>query len=648
MSTNQLNLARVHLNLDPYQSRHSGFFFNTKGNREIVILGKKMLRENIFDWNINPFNPAEPATLEDGSSVNSQYNLTVHGPEFLRNYLGLMRNSAQQTAPLNCCGDIMLTEADIPWTFQERIDKFTYYLDFLGLNFPLANIRYINLGIVDIYVNNNTDISALENMLQQDSSFSQTDEPDGACWLYDPLEILAVKFRLIPVCEDEFDLHHGVMVNIDNQSQEYVDIRKCLNGRSNHTYQFWSQNSQNFCSYLRDYLTYRYQMSCFSDTMQDIYDYMDQDHRGHTFFLKALTERASQFRNIPQDDNLYAKLIPFICLNCSSHVYEITEASSIRIRKGFKAKISAVVYPRIPLKDRLLSFSCSRNGVVAVKMNNNSEGQGIAELSALAVGETEVYFYDGISDRSFGSISVEVDDPSYCKEIVWNQASVTLPTNSSISVGITCTPADALDIPRLRWSSSNRKVAYADENGNVYAGIPGTAILTVEGEDTSGQLQVIVKPRVDAVKTDNNKYEAYVNQYIPVQCWAEPRNCYDASINLSIDDPAIVTWDNQRKQLQARSQGETSITLYAAANPEISTKIWVKVSFVPEPEPPVIRSLYTLTILWCLLCWVSYVPLIIFAAQVYFAIKSVEEDRKNILAVCLIFTIQILIQLFIL
>ena len=609
------------------------------------------MRENIFNWGINPFdssNPSEPDTLESGSIVNSKYTLTIHGSPFLKTYIDLMRRGAQRFTQLNCCDDIMLAEPDIPWTFQERIEKFLFFLDFAGLNFPLDSIR-TSSSTIDIYINAQTDTDILENLLQQDSPLSQIETPEGLCWLYNPYEILATPFRLVPVDEDNFTVPHGVLMHVDDQSPEYVDVRQSASGRSSDSYHFWSLNSQNFCTYIRDYLTFRYQMPKFSEIMQRVYNFMDPEHRGCTFFLTSLTAQAANFRNIPANDkSLFEKLIPFICLDCSSHIYEITEASSIRIRKGHKTQIKAVVYPRIPLKNRMLNFSCSREGIVQVQMNNKGENSGIAELTAVGVGETEIYFYDGLSERSFGSISVEVNDPSYCKEITWNQSPIVMPTNSWRDVGISCEPPDALDIDRLQWSSDNRKVAYADANGTVHAGNPGTAILTVQGEDTSAQVQVIVKRRIESIETDQCNYESYVNQYIPIQCWAEPEDCYDPSINFSIEHPTVAAWDNNCGKFVARSQGETDIKFYSPSNPEIFTLVRLKVSFVPEPAPPVIRTLYTLTILWFLLCWTSYLPLVLFAAQVYYGIKSVEEERKNIFIVVLIFTIQILIQLFIL
>ena len=648
MSTNQISLSEVHLHLDPYQDKHTGYFYNTKGNRELLTLGKKTLRENIFNWVINPFDPSELDTLEYGSSVNSKYTLTVHGSDFLKTYLELMRRGAEKSSQLNCSNDIMLAAPDIPWTFQERIEKFLFFLDFIGLNFPLDSIRIIN-PTIDIYISSNTDTAALENLLQQNSSFSRVESPEGDCWLYKPYEILAAQFRLVSVYEDEFTAHHGTLIHIDDQSPEYVDIRHSYDGHGSNSYHFWSLNSQNFCDYLRDFLTFRYQMPTFSRMMQKIYNFMDPEQRGCSFFLKSLTEKASAFRNVPANDkSLFEKLIPFICLNCSSHIYEITEASSILIRKGRTATIKAVVYPRIPLKNRMLSFSCSRDGVVRVQMNNNDEGSGIAELTAVEVGETEVFFYDGLSERSFGSISIEVNDPTYCKEITWNQSPIVMPTDSCCDVGISCTPPNALDVDHLKWSTNNRKVAYADGNGTVHAGVPGTATLTVQGEDTSAQVQVTVKRRIESIETSQRCYESYVNQYIPIQCWAEPDDCFDPSINFSIENPTVAAWDNQQGQFIARSQGETNIKFYSPSNPEIFTTVNLKVSFVPEPAPPVIRTLYTLTILWILLCWTSYIPMVLFTAQVYYGIKSVEEERKNIFIVALIFTIQILIQLFIL
>lgn len=623
--------------MDAYRSRHSSYYYNRKEHRSVISLSEKILSTPLFEWEINPFDPMGRDTFENGS-VNSRYELCIQGTEFEFKYLNLLRNRFRfdDQFSLLCQDNVQFKPSHIAWSLGERIEKLARYNDFLNLGINLENDAILE-ETFEVCVTTSAELRHLESLLDESPLFSRFED---STWSYAPHRVLGIKFVLRQIDLNQ-DLRNGmVLLQVDDDSLEYVDIYR--NNESKMFFHLWSCTSASFAQNVADFITYQYQIPRFAAFIESVYSFVKPQAKGPTDILQAAVQDACIKHPEEAEDKLLNQLVDFVCLNRINPVLEVVSPSPLNIRIGSSVRLQTRCYPKTPERDVKIYCRTSREQVVAVNV-----GPEYADIQALTVGDVELYFFDGISDRNFHSIRVNVVDPVYCKQIVIQPETVTMPTRATADVSLFYEPKEALDAPYLKWTSQNPDVAKINNSGRVASSQPGTTIITVQGEDVQTQFKVIVKPRIKSIEINQPRFEAYVNQLVPVSISTLPANCYDNRYSIHIQDPAVLQLNSQNKFV-ARSKGTTTVTVQSKAEPDIIATFEVKVDFIPEPKAPVIKQFYTLMILWLLLCWAAYLPLLIFAGQLYFAARAVSENKRNIYTVAGILLLQLFIQLFIL
>lgn len=712
MSHTPSPLSQVHLVMDAYRSRHSSYFYNIREHRSVITLGKKILSTHLFEWEVNPFDPSERDTFEHGS-INSQYELTIHGIEFEHKYLNLLRNRFRYDDDfrLLCQDNVQYQPSYIPWSLEERIKKLEEYDDFLKLGIDLRKDAVLE-ETVEILVSSHSELSYLERLLDESSLFKRTypgniadtenpddtedteeekreedeakekaeetyfamesdfDAPDSGfeqiealnddfevpeyteyreeetsgnrVRVYTPYKVLGIKFVLKQIDLNDRIPNGSVVLQVDDDSIEYVDIYCNTESRSKLSFHLWSCTSANFAQNVADFIDYRYRIPRFAAFVERIFDHICPKAKSPTDVAAAAVRHACIKHPYEQADAITSRMLDFVCLNRINPVLELVSPPQLEVRLGRSVRLQTRYYPDMGRRDLKLYCRTSRDQIAAVNITPE-----YAEIKALAVGDTELYFFDGISDRKFHSVAVSVINPVYCTQIVVQPDTVIMPARATTEVSLFYEPKEALDAASLNWSTDNPSVAEPVGSCQILSGQPGTAHITVQGEDVQTQLNVIVKPRIKSIQTDKPRYEAYVNQIVPISITTLPADCYDNSIDARIRDTAILSINSQG-QFVARSQGVTTVTLCSKAEPGVSTSFEVKVDFMPEPKTPAIKHFFSLLVLWLLLCWAAYLPLLIFAGQLYFAGRAVSENKGNVITVAAVLLLQLLFQLFIL
>lgn len=694
MSHTPSPLSQVHLVMDAYRSRHSSYFYNIREHRSVITLGKKILNTHLFEWEVNPFDPSERDTFEHGS-INSQYELTIHGTEFEHKYLNLLRNRFRYDDDfrLLCQDNVQYQPSYIPWSLEERIKKLEEYDNFLKLGIDLRKDAVLE-ETVEILVSSHSDLSYLERLLDESSLFKRTypgniadtekypeefeedfedvevpediefpeeekreeeyfkvpehteycaEETSGnRVRIYTPYKVLGIKFVLKQIDLNDRIPNGSVVLQVDDDSIEYVDIYCNTESRSKLSFHLWSCTSANFAQNVADFIDYRYRIPRFAAFVERIFDHICPKAKSPTDVAAAAVRHACIKNPYEQADAITGRMLDFVCLNRINPVLELVSPPQLEVRLGRSVRLQTRYYPDMGRRDLKLYCRTSRDQIAAVNITPE-----YAEIKALAVGDTELYFFDGISDRKFHSVAVSVINPVYCTQIVVQPDTVIMPARATTEVSLFYEPKEALDAASLNWITDNPSVAEPVGSCQILSGQPGTAHITVQGEDVQTQFNVIVKPRIKSIQTDKPRYEAYVNQIVPISITTLPADCYDNSMDARIRDTAILSINSQG-QFVARSQGVTTVTLCSKAEPGVSTSFEVKVDFMPEPKTPAIKHFFSLLVLWLLLCWAAYLPLLIFAGQLYFAGRAVSENKGNVITVAAVLLLQLLFQLFIL
>ena len=150
-------------------------------------------------------------------------------------------------------------------------------------------------------------------------------------------------------------------------------------------------------------------------------------------------------------------------------------------------------------------------------------------------------------------------------KIVLDRENESLYIGETVKLLANVTPSDASNLA-LHWSSSDSTVAEVDQEGNVKALKPGTAIITVEASDGQGakaQCQVDVKQQVTGIALNKSELSLYIGKEETLTATIEPNTAHDPSLTWSSSDDTVATVD-ENGNVKALKVGTAIITAEAA------------------------------------------------------------------------------------
>ena len=150
-------------------------------------------------------------------------------------------------------------------------------------------------------------------------------------------------------------------------------------------------------------------------------------------------------------------------------------------------------------------------------------------------------------------------------KIVLDRENESLYIGETVKLLANVTPSDASNLA-LHWSSSDSTVAEVDQEGNVKALKPGTAIITAEAADGQGakaQCQVDVKQQVTGIALNKSELSLYIGKEETLTATIEPNTAHDPSLTWSSSDDTVATVD-ENGNVKALKVGTAIITAEAA------------------------------------------------------------------------------------
>lgn len=134
---------------------------------------------------------------------------------------------------------------------------------------------------------------------------------------------------------------------------------------------------------------------------------------------------------------------------------------------------------------------------------------------------------------------------------------------------------------KVKWSSSNTKVASVDSNGKVTLKNAGTATITatsVSGTNVKRTCTITVNQSVEKLNLNQNSISRYSDNLTPVQLTAEPlpANAFNKAVTWTSDNPAVAEVDDNGL-VTLKAVGAAVITCTSVSNPKVFAKCTVNV-----------------------------------------------------------------------
>ena len=239
----------------------------------------------------------------------------------------------------------------------------------------------------------------------------------------------------------------------------------------------------------------------------------------------------------------------------AAKVVEVTSVtldwSSLALTEGESATLRATVKPD-NATDKSVTWSSSNAAVATVDQNGN--------ISALRAGSATITAKAGNKTASCAvtvtAIFIEVTS------VTLDKSSLTLTEGESATLTATVKPDDATD-SSLTWSSNDEGVAVVDNNGEIYAIRPGTAIITARAGDKSASCDLLVKPIVIPTESVSLNYESVdlaKGTSITLVATVFPDDATDKTVTWSSSDATIASVD-QNGKVSALKLGSAVITV---------------------------------------------------------------------------------------
>lgn len=147
--------------------------------------------------------------------------------------------------------------------------------------------------------------------------------------------------------------------------------------------------------------------------------------------------------------------------------------------------------------------------------------------------------------------------------VTLNKSSQMLPFGNMFDLTATITPSDATK-KTVTWSSSNNEIATVASNGEVTGVSVGTATITVTTDDGgyTATCEVEVYQPVTGVSIDQTGTQTvylYCDQ--PLTATVSPPGATIESINWSVADPSIASYNSETNRIKGLSVGSTTVTV---------------------------------------------------------------------------------------
>lgn len=270
--------------------------------------------------------------------------------------------------------------------------------------------------------------------------------------------------------------------------------------------------------------------------------------------------------------------------------------SSITLTKDSRVILSSNIEP-FDADNQEVNWTSNNSSVATVSSNGEVTARGIGNATITVT--TVDGRYTATCEVRVIEETPPIEEPIGVTEVVLDKTSIEMELNSTDTLTATVYPENA-DNKNVIWSSNNKSVASVNENGELTAIGPGTAIITVTTEDNEKKAfcTVTVKEpegpeviRVSYVAINETLLNLRIGETGNLLATVYPEDATNKNVIWSSSRESVATVD-QNGKVTAISSGTAYITVTTVDGNHIST-CRVTVAELPIIEPEIKVELNT-------------------------------------------------------
>lgn len=241
--------------------------------------------------------------------------------------------------------------------------------------------------------------------------------------------------------------------------------------------------------------------------------------------------------------------------------------STYNLAKGKTLKLRATVTSNYATNQKL-KWSTSSKKIATVSSSGKvtAKGYGYATIKVKA------------TDGSGASATCRIRVVRPVTKISLNKSSATLLVGRTLKLNATVKPSNAT-YKSVKWTSSDKQVAYVDSSGKVTAMSPGTVRITAKAKDNSGLSAVCVikvekETPVTGITIVNKNITLITGESQTLNYVAIPNKNSD-KISWYSDDNQIASVNKKTGRITAHRPGTVTVTVAASSGKVYETKVTV-------------------------------------------------------------------------
>ena len=257
------------------------------------------------------------------------------------------------------------------------------------------------------------------------------------------------------------------------------------------------------------------------------------------------------------------------------------------------------------------------------------------KLYAMAPGQAVVKFYREGEILPFDQREVTVFQNNFIAELTLD-AEKEMGIQRIQKIEVKMVPADAEDAGLIEWTSSDRKVAVVDDDGNIRTISAGKTTITAKASRVSSSIDIVVLPNIEEIKSSVKKTRLYVGDTKPMSVKITPQECFDDSCVWKTSDSKVAIvepTENGKTVIRATGIGDCVLTCTAIEGGCSTTcEVKVEATFKKRENNTSFLGLSLFCTVIAIFCTFFNVPLGILisgAAGAIFAVVSIVVNWRD-------------------
>ena len=243
--------------------------------------------------------------------------------------------------------------------------------------------------------------------------------------------------------------------------------------------------------------------------------------------------------------------------------------TSLSMVKGKTEKLVTTINPSDTTDDKTLTWTSSNTKVATVDKAGNVK----------AVGEGTATITVKTSNGKTATVKVTVTNPNApITSVKINQGNISVGVNKTGKLTATINPSNTTQSKTLTWTSSNKKIATVDKNGNVKGIKAGTANITVKtsnGKTATIKVTVTKPTPIKSVKLNKKTLKLELNKTYQLKATINPSSTTDSKVlSWSTSNKKVAIVDKNGK-ITAVGGGSATITVKTANGKKAKVKVTV-------------------------------------------------------------------------